>query len=90
MTIRTVLLPLFFGGSLMLSPLGGLSQEDMSPQEAAQKFGTLMRYIGQLYVDSVNVEDLTERAIVKMLEDLDPHSVYFSPDVFKDADEPLY
>ncbi|MDG1674054.1 MAG: hypothetical protein P8H88_01270, partial [Flavobacteriales bacterium] len=70
MTIRTVLLPLFFGGSLMLSPLGGLSQEDMSPQEAAQKFGTLMRYIGQLYVDSVNVEDLTERAIVKMLEDL--------------------
>jgi len=89
MTIRTVLLPLFFGGSLMLSPLGGLSQEDMSPQEAAQKFGTLMRYIGQLYVDSVNVEDLTERAIVKMLEDLDPHSVYFSPEELKDADEPL-
>ncbi|MEC8113232.1 MAG: S41 family peptidase [Bacteroidota bacterium] len=61
----------------------------MSPQEAAQKFGTLMRYIGQLYVDSVNVEELTELAIVNMLEDLDPHSVYFSADELKEADEPL-
>ena len=74
---------------LTLSPLGALSQDDMTPQEAAQKFGTLMRYIGQLYVDSVSVEDLTERAMVKMLEDLDPHSVYFSAEELKEADEPL-
>ena len=65
------------------------SSQDMSPQEAAQKFGTLMRYIGQVYVDSVNVEELTELAIVNMLEDLDPHSVYFSADELKEADEPL-
>ena len=66
-----------------------MSQDDMTPQEAAQKFGTLMRYIGQLYVDSVSVDDLTERAMVKMLEDLDPHSVYFSAEELKEADEPL-
>ena len=66
-----------------------LAQDQLSPQEAAQKFGTLMRYINQLYVDSVGVEDLTERAIVNMLEDLDPHSVYFSADELKEADEPL-
>ena len=89
MTIRPLFLPLFFGGLLMLSPLGLVAQEDMTPQEAAQKFGTLMRYIGQLYVDSVSVEELTERAIVTMLEDLDPHSVYFSPEELKAADEPL-
>jgi len=89
MTIRPYFLPLFFGGLLTLSPLGLFAQEDMSPQEAAQKFGTLMRYIGQLYVDSVSVEELTERAIVTMLEDLDPHSVYFSPEELKEADEPL-
>ena len=65
------------------------SSQDMSPQEAAQKFGTLMRYIGQVYVDSVNVEELTEQAIVNMLEELDPHSVYFSADELKEADEPL-
>ena len=89
MTIRPLFLPLFFGGLLMLSPLGLVAQEDMTPQEAAQKFGTLMRYVGQLYVDSVSVEELTERAIVTMLEDLDPHSVYFSPEELKEADEPL-
>ena len=65
------------------------ASDDMTPQEAAQKFGTLMRYIGQLYVDSVNVQALTEQAIVKMLEDLDPHSVYFSAEELKQADEPL-
>ena len=87
-TSRFTLLSLALG-ALTLSPLGALSQDDMSPQEAAQKFGTLMRYIGQLYVDSVSVEDLTERAMVKMLEDLDPHSVYFSAEELKEADEPL-
>ena len=87
-TSRFILLSLALG-ALTLSPLGALSQDDMTPQEAAQKFGTLMRYIGQLYVDSVSVEDLTERAMVKMLEDLDPHSVYFSAEELKEADEPL-
>lgn len=76
-------------GALTLSPLGTIAQDDITPQEAAQKFGTLMRYIGQLYVDSVSVEELTERAMVKMLEDLDPHSVYFSAEELKEADEPL-
>ena len=87
-TSRFTLLSLALG-ALTLSPLGALSQDDMTPQEAAQKFGTLMRYIGQLYVDSVSVEELTERAMVKMLEDLDPHSVYFSAEELKEADEPL-
>ena len=87
-TSRFTLLSLALG-ALTLSPLGALSQDDMTPQEAAQKFGTLMRYIGQLYFDSVSVEELTERAMVKMLEDLDPHSVYFSAEELKEADEPL-
>ena len=37
----------------------------------------------------MNVQALTEQAIVKMLEDLDPHSVYFSAEELKQADEPL-
>ncbi len=80
--------PLLFA-CLTLSPLTSQGQGDVSAQEAAQKFGTLMRYVDQLYVDSVNVHDLTELAIVKMLEDLDPHSVYFSAEELKEADEPL-
>ena len=75
--------------ALLFPQFNTLAQGDLSPQEAAQKFGTLMRYVNQLYVDSANVEALTEKAIVNMLEDLDPHSVYFSADELKEADEPL-
>ena len=65
MTIPRLSLSLLTAGLLILNPLQSLAQDDMTPQEAAQKFGTLMRYVGQLYVDSVSVEDLTELAIVK-------------------------
>lgn len=75
--------------ALLFPQFNTLAQGDLTPQEAAQKFGTLMRYVNQLYVDSVDVEALTEKAIVNMLEDLDPHSVYFSADELKEADEPL-
>ena len=75
--------------ALLLPQFNTLAQGDLTPQEAAQKFETLMRYVNQLYVDSVDVEALTEKAIVNMLEDLDPHSVYFSADELKEADEPL-
>lgn len=89
MTHRPLLFfPILFT-CLTFSPFTSQGQGDMSAQEAAQKFGTLMRYVDQLYVDSVNVHDLTELAIVKMLEDLDPHSVYFSAEELKEADEPL-
>ncbi|MDA0728666.1 MAG: S41 family peptidase [Bacteroidetes bacterium] len=69
-------------------PLASRAQS-ISPQDGAQKFGTLMRYIDQLYVDSVDLEALLESSIVHMLEELDPHSVYFSAEELKEADEPL-
>ncbi|MGB2423633.1 MAG: S41 family peptidase, partial [Flavobacteriales bacterium] len=89
MTKRTLLFFPTLLTCLTLLPFTSQGQGDMSAQEAAQKFGTLMRYVDQLYVDSVSVQDLTELAIVKMLEDLDPHSVYFSAEELKEADEPL-
>lgn len=48
-----------------------------------------MNYIQQLYVDSVDGEKLTETAIVAMLEQLDPHSVYISKEELREAEEPL-
>ena len=63
--------------------------QETTPQSAAQKFGTLLRYIDQLYVDSVDLDDLMETAVIGMLEELDPHSVYFSAEELKEADEPL-
>ena len=55
----------------------------------AQKFSTLLYYIDEIYVDSVDAGDLVESAIVGMLEEMDPHSVYIPAEELQAADEPL-
>ena len=58
-------------------------------QDATKKFSTLLNMIDLYYVDSVNTDELVETAIIKMLEELDPHSIYFSAEELKEANEPL-
>lgn len=58
-------------------------------QAANKKFNTLINMLDRVYVDSIDVEELAEIAIVKMLEELDPHTIYFSADELKKANEPL-
>ncbi len=41
------------------------------------------------YVDSVNIDSLEGRAIQEMMNELDPHSVYFPPVELKEANEDL-
>lgn len=53
------------------------------------KFGRLLRLIESYYVDSTNVDKLTEEAIVDMLSKLDPHSVYISKEEVQKMNEPL-
>ena len=45
--------------------------------------------MNQIYVEEVDSEALVEAAIVGMLEEMDPHSVYIPADELKAADEPL-
>ncbi|NDV64189.1 S41 family peptidase [Bacteroides sp. 224] len=45
--------------------------------------------ITNLYVDSVDDNRLVEEAIIKMLAELDPHSVYADPEEVKRMNEPL-
>ncbi len=42
------------------------------------KFREVMSLIDRSYVDDVNSDEMVETAITKMLEDLDPHTVYVS------------
>ena len=60
-----------------------------STQTTTEKFGTLLYYIEQMYVDSVNSVELTEKAIRSMLDELDPHSSYISKEEVDDANAPL-
>jgi carboxyl-terminal processing protease len=57
--------------------------------EAMFKFGRFMYYLSSSYVDTVSVEQLTEKAIIKVLSELDPHSSYTSAKDAKAATESL-
>ena len=78
---------------LLLSVMFTLPSTIVSAQESVQqnqlKFGRLLRLIDSYYVDSVNIEEVTEKAIVSVLSELDPHSVYMSKDEVDKMNEPL-
>lgn len=59
---------------IMVQAISAVSQEKV--QQNQQKFGRLLRLIDSYYVDSTNIDELTEKAIVNVLSELDPHSVY--------------
>ncbi|MFV0365426.1 MAG: S41 family peptidase [Mangrovibacterium sp.] len=58
-------------------------------QGNAVKFGRMLRLIENYYVDTTNIEKLTENAIIHMLADLDPHSMYISAEEVDKMNEPL-
>ena len=44
----------------------------------SNKLNNLLRLVDDQYVDTVNVNDLVEKAMPQILSELDPHSVYIS------------
>ena len=73
--------------AIVFLPTSSLAQN--STQAATKKFGTLLNMLDRLYVDSVDMDELVEVAITKMLEELDPHSIYLSEEDLREANEPL-
>jgi carboxyl-terminal processing protease len=53
------------------------------------KLGRTLGLIEAFYVDSADINSLTENAIVNMLRSLDPHSSYISAKDVKEMNEPL-
>ncbi|NVO02511.1 MAG: S41 family peptidase [Bacteroidetes bacterium] len=54
-----------------------------------QKFASALSIINYAYVDTVDQAKLVEKALIAMLKELDPHSVYLSKKDYKEANEPL-
>ena len=52
-------------------------------KDALQKLSTIYYLIDNFYVDTANVEKLTEEAIITILKELDPHSAYISKKMSK-------
>ncbi len=57
--------------------------------DGSKKFDALLQYINYAYVDSTNENNIVEDAIVAVLKELDPHSVYIPKEELKKMNEPL-
>lgn len=55
----------------------------------ANKLGQTLYYIERLYLDTANLNTLTDKAIEAILKELDPHSSYISAKDMKAMNEPL-
>jgi carboxyl-terminal processing protease len=66
------------GGIFIGATMFGSNSNTNSVLKGYTKFKEVLSLIDRDYVDPVNPEELAETAITKMLEKLDPHSVYIS------------
>ena len=79
---------LFLAVALLILCGSGIAQNKPT-QQTTDKFAYLLQSIELMYVDSVNSKELVEKAIIHMLEELDPHSTYISAEEVQEANEPL-
>lgn len=73
-------LVIFFSGHIAFS---------QGVNENTFKIGRTLGLIDAWYVDSTDINKLTEQTIVELLRSLDPHSVYISAKDVKEMNEPL-
>ncbi len=64
------------GASLGFKRADGVTSNPRATARGYFKFRDVLSYIDRDYVDTVNTEELSEYAVQRMLERLDPHSVY--------------
>jgi len=77
---------IILGFVILFSGFQGFSQV---LNENTFKIGRTLGLIDAWYVDSTDINKLTETTIVEMLRTLDPHSVYISAKDVKEMNEPL-
>ncbi|OFY49835.1 MAG: hypothetical protein A2W85_17175 [Bacteroidetes bacterium GWF2_41_31] len=63
--------------------------QNIDPEVTVKKLNTLIYLINNFYVDTLNMNDLTETIIVNTLKELDPHSAYITKKDVEKANEGL-
>lgn len=75
-----VIFGMFIGRHLDTRATGGPTNSMFNSRKGdANKLNEVLQLIADEYVDTVNVNDLTEKTINAILEQLDPHSSYIPP-----------
>lgn len=94
--LKKVLMPLLIAASIVAGMYigwyygiqqAGSNQYIIYPR--TDKLTSIINYIARKYVDPVNKDELIEKAIPKILEELDPHSLYIPASEFEQVNEPL-
>lgn len=75
--------------ALVISTILSVSAQQPSSSFSAYKFVRFIQYLSGNYVDTINVNKLVDNAIIEMLSQLDPHSIYISKDEVQAMNEPL-
>lgn len=66
-----------------LQPLFAQTGQGDDAVQQLRKLNQVYRYLNAAYVDDMEMSPLVEKAIVAMLQELDPHSTYISPEEMK-------
>lgn len=61
----------------------------LTEDQALEKFERFLTIVDDRYMDDVDAGKLVEDAIIEVLTQLDPHSVYFTEEELNQANEPL-
>jgi len=65
-------------GIMIGATFAGSGQTTSNFMKSVMKFREVMSLLDRSYVDEVNSDDMVETAVSKMLEKLDPHTIYVS------------
>lgn len=77
---------------LLLASTYGFSQKNtrtMDATKTTKKYNSLLYLINNFYVDTMDMPEITEKAIILTLKELDPHSSYIPKSEVEKANEPL-
>lgn len=81
---RFVILSVF-----LIAGASSVFAQQPSSSFSAYKFVRFIQYLSGNYVDTINVNKLVDNAIIEMLAQLDPHSIYISKEDVQAMNEPL-
>lgn len=82
----TIIIALFIFSNMVF---GQKPLTQLDPDKTVKKISTLLYLINNFYVDTLNMPEITEKAIVLTLKELDPHSAYIAAKDVKKANEGL-
>ena len=67
----------------------GIFQSDVNIPHFSTRLNSVLDQIEHLYVDTIDRASLEEIAVEAIVEELDPHSIYLTPDELKAMSEPM-